>query len=472
MTRSVRRSLLRWLVPTFVVMLGLGALAAYRISQRPTLEAYDQALTDDAIALSSSIRIVDDRPTLELDPQSEKLLRTDPYDHIYFALRAPDGAQVAGEALPPPPDGARQGRILYDDSLQGKRVRVVALDAPCGDRTCLVQVAETTIKRDRVRREIVLDVLLPGAGLAGVTLVLVWFGVGRGLLPLTRLSQEIATRSHRDLRPMNEADAPTEARGLVVAINQLLADLDAAAAAQRRFLADAAHQLRTPLAGIQTQAELARDQSDPEELQDTLANLHGATLRTARLANQLLVLARAEPGAHGFDAATTCDLRQVIEANADDWVRRAMAKDIDFGFEVQPASVTGDPLLMTKLIANLVDNAIEYAPHGGRITLRCGREAEWVRLEIEDNGPGIRPEQRARVLERFYRIPGTPGAGSGLGLAIVSEIAQLHRGEVEITAPDGPGTVVVVRLPAAARPGPERRITRSAANTAPTGHPG
>ncbi len=474
MPSSVRRSLLQWLVPTFAVTLGLGALAASRVSLHPTLEAYDQALTDDALALASSIRIFDGVPALELSAQSEKLLRTDPYDHIYFAIRAPGGMRVAGEALPPPPHaGTHEDRLLYDDIFRGDRVRVVALDAPCGDQTCLVQVAETTIKRARLRREIVLGVLLPGAGLAMVTLLLVWFGVARGLLPLTRLSQEIATRSHRDLRPMNEADAPAEARGLVAAINRLLADLEATAAAQRRFLADAAHQLRTPLAGIQSQAELARQQTNAEELHNTLAQLHDATLRTARLANQLLVLARAEPGAHRSDTSATCDLLQVIESNADDWVRRALAKDIDFGFEVEPADVAGDPLLMTKLIANLVDNAIEYTPRAGCITLRCSHDAGWVRVEVEDNGPGIPPAECQRVLERFYRIPGTPGPGSGLGLAIVNEIAQMHSAHVEITAPaDGRGALVIVRIPATAGTGTDRRGLKTSPEAGLASYPG
>lgn len=459
MTASIRRSLLGWLVPAFAVMLGIGVLAAYRVSLRPALDAYDQALTDDALALSSSVRLMQGRPVLELSPQSEQLLRTDAYDHVYYALRDPDGRRVAGDAIPPPPRAQTgDGRILYEDRFRGERVRVVGLGAACGEAACLVQVAETMTKRDRLRGEIVLGMLLPAVGVAAVTLLLVWFGVGRGLVPLTRLSHDIRTRSYGDLHPVDETEAPSEARALVDAINRLLTDLEVTSTAQRRFLADAAHQLRTPLAGIQTQAELALQQAEPEQLRRTLQRLHEATLRTARLANQLLVLARAEPGAHRFDASATCELRQVIESNADDWVHRALEKELDLGIEVQPARVKVAPLLMANLIGNLVDNAIEYTPRGGRITLRCRPEDGWIRLEVEDNGPGIPAEERRRVFERFHRLPGTPGAGSGLGLAIVSEIAQAHDATVEIAQPvTGTGTLVIVRIPAAEDPGVERR---------------
>lgn len=459
MSRSIRRSLLGWLVPTFAVMLGIGALAAYRVSLRPTLDAYDQALTDDALALYSSMRVVDGSPVLELSPQSEQLLRTEAYDRVYYALRGPDGARIAGDAIPPPPNMRTDaGRIVYEDRFRGERVRVVGLGAPCGEGTCLVQVAETMTKRDRLRGEIVLGILLPASGVAAVTLLLVWFGVGRGLVPLTRISDEIRTRSHGDLHPLDETAAPSEARALVGAINRLLADLEVTSTAQRRFLADAAHQLRTPIAGIQTQAELALQQADPEHLRQTLQRLHEVTLRTARLANQLLVLARAEPGGHRFDSQATCELRQVIESNADDWVHRALEKELDLGIEVEPARVRADPVLMANLIGNLVENAIEYTPRGGRITLRCGRDERWVRLEVEDNGPGIPAEERRRVFERFHRAPGTPGSGSGLGLAIVSEIAQAHDATVDITQPaGGTGTLVIVRIPAAGDGGSERR---------------
>ena len=459
MAGSIRRSLLGWLVPAFVVMLGMGALTAYYVSLRPALDAYDQALTDDALALSASVRVVNGSPLLELAPQAEQLLRTEAYDRVYYALRDAGGRRVAGDPLPPPPslhpDG---GRIVYQDWFRDEPVRVVGLDAPCGEATCLVQVAETMTKRDGLRGKILLGVLLPAVGVAAVTLLLIWFGVGRGLAPLTRLSDEIRARSHGDLHPLNESAAPTEARALVSAINRLLADLEVTSTARRRFLADAAHQLRTPLAGIQTQAELASQQADPEQLRRTLQRLHQATLRTARLANQLLVLARAEPGAHRFDPAATCELRQVIESNADDWVHRALGKELDLGIEVEPARVKVDGLLMANLLGNLVDNAIEYTPRGGRITLRCRAEGRWVRLEVEDNGPGIPAEERRRVFERFHRSPGTPGAGSGLGLAIVSEIAQAHGATVEITEPaTGTGTLVVVRIPAAEESAIERR---------------
>jgi two-component system sensor histidine kinase TctE len=475
MSRSIRRSLLGWLVPAFAVMLGIGALAAYRVSLRPALDAYDQALTDDAVALSASVRMVNGSPALELVPQADQLLRTEAYDRVYYALRDADGRRVTGDAIPPPPSMQAEGeRSVYDDQFHDEPVRVVGLGAACGGATCLVQVAETMTKRHQLRGKILLGILLPAAGVAAVTVLLVWFGVGRGLAPLTRLSREIRSRSHGDLHPLDEDATPTEARALVGAINRLLADLEVTSGARRRFLADAAHQLRTPLAGIQTQAELALQHTDAQQLHRTLQRLHQATLRTARLANQLLVLARAEPGGRRFDPSATCELRQVIESNADDWVHRALSKELDLGIEVEPARVKIDPLLMANLVGNLVDNAIEYTQRGGRITLRCRAEGHWVRLEVEDNGPGIPAEERWRVFERFHRSPGTPGAGTGLGLAIVSEIAQAHGATVEVAQPaSGTGTLVVVRVPAAEDPGSERRgVEPQPAPVVAGNHPG
>jgi two-component system, OmpR family, sensor histidine kinase TctE len=303
---------------------------------------------------------------------------------------------------------------------------------PCGGQICTVQVAETTNKRRKLARNIVLSSLVPELVIAAATLALVWFGVQRGLAPLEDLSREIRARSARDLRPIDPGHAPDEARPLVGALNQLFRQVAEASDNQQRFLANAAHQLRTPLAGLQAHTELTLAQDLPPETRAELEQVHRATIRTARLATQLLALARAEPGGYRGDVQAPADLRAVVEDAADEWVHRALAKEIDLGFELADARVAGDVLLLREALGNLIHNALEYAPSGGRVTVRTGTRKREAFLEVEDDGPGIPAAEREQVLERFYRVAGTPGTGSGLGLSIVREIALAHGARLEI----------------------------------------
>ena len=424
--RSLRANLLRMLLPPIAAVLALGAVVAYFPSIEPATEAYDQALVDVGVSLGSYIRGSQAGYRFDLPPAVEQVLRRDRFDTVYYRVISPGGQDIAGEAGlpgPPPEKDAREGLVRYDTRVRGDDVRAVSVQAPCGRSTCTVLVAETTVKRSRLAREILLSSLFPELLIAAATLVIVWFGVKRGLQPLARLSEEIKARSPGDLRPI-EAAGPEETRPLVAALNGLLNEVAQASRSQQRFLADAAHQLRTPLAGLQAHTELALAQPLPEACRAQIEQVHEATIRTARLANQLLALARAEPGARG--AAAECDLKALAGASADEWVHQALARELDLGFELEAAPVRGDPLLLREALANLVHNAIAYSPPGGRITVRTGKRDARSFVEVEDDGPGIPPGERARVLERFYRVPGTPGTGSGLGLAIVHEIAAGH----------------------------------------------
>ena len=417
------------LLPPIAVLLALGAVVAYYPSIEPATEAYDQALVDIGIALGAHIRAAPNAYSFELPAGVEKVLRTDRYDSIYYRVLGPGGIQIAGDPLLPAP---RDGHgPAYDARLNGQKVRVVSVDSACGNATCTVLVAETTVKRARALRDFVLTSMLPGILIALATLVLVWFGVKRGLWPLARLSDELKARSPRDLRPIDATAAPEETRPLVSALNGLLEEVAHAAQNQQRFLANAAHQLRTPLAGLQAHTELALAQPMPEDCRVHLEQVHQATIRTARLANQLLALARAEPGGRGMPSEI--NLRSVVEGEADAWVHQALARDVDLGFELDPAPVQGDALLLREALANLVHNAIEYSHRGARVTVRTGQRGGSSFAEVEDDGPGIAPHERERVLERFYRVPGTPGTGSGLGLAIVREIAGRHGASIELT---------------------------------------
>jgi two-component system sensor histidine kinase TctE len=236
-------------------------------------------------------------------------------------------------------------------------------------------------------------------------------------------------------------------------MNDLLARLGIAISAQQRFIADAAHQLRTPIAGLKTQTELALRESHPDKVHETLRQLQTATEQSARLINQLLSLARAEPGAKLEHAVGRLDLARLARDATTEWVPRALARGIDLGYDgaEDAAWIDGEPFLVRDMLGNLLDNAIRYTQRGGQVTVRVLRDAGRVALSVEDNGPGIPEQDRERVFERFYRVLGTGTEGCGLGLAIVREIAASHKAEVTLaTGAGGRGTLVRVAFPLAA----------------------
>jgi len=436
----LRGGLLTSLLPPVATLLLLGAVGAYFLSLEPASEAYDQALVDVGIALGERIRHSGENIALDLPGAAEQVLRTDKFDKIFYQVRRPDGSVLAGDRdLPaiPSMQAAADGVIAYDGAYGGRPIRAVALKVPCGAQVCVVQVAETTIKRAKLARNIVLSSLVPALLIAVATLAMVWFGVKRGLSPLEDLSSEIRARSARDLRPIDPGHAPDEVRPLVGALNQLFDQVASASGNQQRFLANAAHQLRTPLAALQAHTQIALAQGVPEPHRAELEQIQRATIRTARLAGQLLSLARAEPGGYRGEAFTGVNLRALVEDAADEWVHRALAKGIDLGFELADVEARGDALLLREALGNLIHNAIEYTPQGGRVTIRTGLRDGEPFLEVEDDGPGIPPAERAQVLERFYRVAGTSGAGSGLGLSIVREIAVAHGARIDIGAGSG-----------------------------------
>lgn len=427
-------------------LLVAGAVVAWSLSSEPATVAYDQALTDVAISLATYVRAGEPgTPTgyrFEIPPAVEQVLRADRFDAVYYRVIGPDGREIGGDpALPGPQlDEGNSVVVSYDTRLRGQKLRAVALEVGCANALCKVIVGETTVKRAHLAREILFSTLIPEMLIAVATLVIVWFAVKRGLRPLARLSEEIKSRSPGDLRPVDDSGTPEEARPLVSALNGLLNEVAEASRSQQRFLANAAHQLRTPLAGLRTHTEIALAQPLPEGTRKELEQVHEASIRTARLANQLLTLARAEPGTRSSSAQV--NLRALVEGEADAWVHQALAREIDLGFELDAVPVHGDEFLLREALANLVHNAVEYTPRGGRVTVRTGERAGLPFVEVEDDGPGIPPAEAARVFERFHRVPGTPGTGSGLGLAIVREIAHSHGAKVSIGEGAGPAGAV------------------------------
>jgi two-component system sensor histidine kinase TctE len=447
---SIQRLLAGWLIGPLAGLILLSAIPTYFVAISAANDAYDSALLDPALAMASHIRVVGGKIDIDLPVVALDALRIDSVDRMYFQVLGPDNEHIAGTVaipLPTAPTLATEATApsYYNAAVDGTRVRVAALSVPHERGRILVQVAETLLKREQLVKEMLLSALLPELIIAVAAIALLWYGIRRGLEPLDRLRREIAMRSPVDLRAVVETDKPREIRPLVTALNQLLQRLNAAIESQRRFITNAAHQLRTPLAGLKTHAELARREPDQHETRALLDMIVAETERTSRLINQLLTLASAEPGVGVESAQDPVNLHEVATRAVQAWVPRALAKNIDLGFELEDAWMLGNAALLREMLANLLDNALAYTPPGGAVTVRTRLSGDEAVIEVEDNGPGIPEHERERVFERFYRVPGTGGEGSGLGLAIVAEIAEQHDAIARVVAPpDGRGTCVRV----------------------------
>ncbi|MPZ45661.1 MAG: HAMP domain-containing protein [Betaproteobacteria bacterium] len=430
------------------------ALVVYKLASDFVTEAYDRALYDSALDLSRRLRLRDGRLTVDLPPAAADMLEIDDIDRVYYAVRNDDGNLVGGAAdLPRPQPSENRRPDYYYARYLGQGMRLVALRVPYDpdNETMFAQVivGETLIRRRLLAEEILVAVALSQLVLIAMICISVYLGVGHGLLPLGRLRAQIEARSHRDLTPLDEPRTPREVRPLVHAINELLQRLQRAIVSQQRFIADAAHQLRTPLAGLRTHAELALREQDLAGVRERVRALMHATDRSARLAHQLLALALAEPEASATAPMSAVDLVAIARDVTAEWVPQALAHQLDLGLAAAAGSlrIRGNAVLLRELVVNLVDNAICYTQPGGQITVDVQHDAATVTLSVEDDGPGIPPGDRERVFERFQRLAENRTEGCGLGLAIVREIAQAHAAEVRIgDGASGKGTRVSIRF--------------------------
>ena len=347
-------------------------------------------------------------------------------------------------------------------------------------------LADGSDVRQQWRRQLLTHVLLPNMLLVVVAAWLIYWSVRKAFKPLLDLAQAVESRSPRDLSAIDESTSPREVRPLVHSLNRLFALVEAQSDTQRRFVADAAHQLRTPLAALQAQVEAwalmaGQNRQEPAVLQSEerspasshcagasidvvsqveasqpaallvpasqIEKLRQATRRTSQLAHQLLALSRADARHVQAQKTERVDLKELCENLLEAFWDSAAAKDIDLGLEVEPVHVSGQAWLLRELLSNLLDNAIKYTPNGGQVTVRCGRHSRAF-LQVEDNGPGVPASERGRILERFYRIPGSGSEGSGLGLAIAQEIAQGHHATLNLSQPlTHNGLVVTLEFP-------------------------
>lgn len=420
--------------------LALTWLVAQNIADKP----FDRALEYNVQALAQLVVVKNGQAHFNLSQPARELLRADDSDQIYYQVLGLRGELLSGEKeVPSPPESIKSSAWevkLRDEEIRGLPVRVAAIwiqsDVP-GDRDALVQVAETREKRSVLATEIIKGVMLPQFVILPLAVLLVWLALVRGTRPLNQLEARIRARKSDDLSPLDESSVPQEVVPLVSSVNGLLTRLKDSMATQKRFLADAAHQLKTPLAGLRMQADLALRQSgSAEDLKLSLQQIGRSSIRATHTVNQLLALARAEGGGHVM-TLQACDLVALTRDVVQEALSRAMEKRIDLGYEglqVGDASavVQANPTLLQEMIRNLVDNALNYTPssvkHPGVVTVRVTSDgiAKAVFLQVEDTGPGIPEAERELVMQPFYRVLGTNTDGSGLGLAIVQEIAQKH----------------------------------------------
>ena len=450
----LRNQLLRWLLVPLVGLWAIGFAIEYRRSIEQANVAYDRTLLGSALVMAERVTVLQDQLSLDLPYAALEMLETGAQDRIFYKVSFTGSRRPSTgyDDLPPPPREPGAGQpVFYEAPYLGEQVRLVALLKPlygAGDTPLLVQVGQTLAARDELAQRILLDGAATQLALIVAVALLIVFAVRRGLAPLARVRREVRAREPGDLTPIDSGAVPREVAPLVDAINLHTERQRQLNDAQRQFIADASHQLKTPLTVLKTQAAIAIAQDEPEAMRRIVKEMHDSTDLTARVVQQLLALARSEPGLVLPDEH--CDLVEIARHATFDLLPQALKKQVDLGFDGDGrAIVEGQPLLLRELVSNLVDNAVRYSPERGTVTVTVRRAAD-VELVVEDNGPGIAPEQRAKVFDRFYRVGGTAAEGCGLGLAIVKQIADRHHATIEIgSGAGGVGAKFTVRVPAA-----------------------
>ena len=460
---SLFGEILDWMLAPLLLLWPVSIVATNHVANSLANQPYDQVLADDVTAIDRLIRTESGRVVVNLPASVRTVLRSDDVDTLYFQVATASGQVLHGDSELPKvlyDNPAELGKTLFkDETVDGEPVRIAYkfLLPGKGQPPLLVQVGETRKKREALASQIISGVLLPQFAIIPIAVILVWFGLSRGIAPLRQLQRRIQRRRPGDLSRLSLDPVPDEVRPLVEAFNEMMVRLEANLQAQQRFIADAAHQMRTPLTGLKMQTELALGESDPERMREALGLIAESTERASHLINQLLVLARAEAN-HAQGKREPVDLEATAHSAALEWVDRALAKRIDLGFDgsEQVLLIDGLPVLLRELLSNLIDNALKYTPPGGSVTVRTRvEEAEDAEdaegdmvLEVEDTGIGIPEEDRLRVFERFYRVLGSSVEGSGLGLSIAAEIAELHSASIELaTGASGVGSLFRIRFP-------------------------
>lgn len=451
---SIRKQLLTLFMPVLFGLIILSAIVSYWLVSTYSNESFDKDLISSADSVVGRLRVKQGKIVLDLPPAAIAILKHDASDKLYYRVIGSDGKRITGDAdLPAPSTTLKVDEPEVKTArLGGKEIRVaeikVDVDEPDGG-TVIVQVAETTNVRTLFQQKLLLSIAIPQLLVLTVGLIAVWYGVTKILTPLRMLQAQIRSRSQSDLSAVTDTDVPGEVLPLVDAINQLLSRLREDLKAHKRFIANAAHQLRTPLAGLKTYSSIGSEMSEAEDLKHIVKELDSGIDRASRMVGQMLALARTDGGDQTITQKTQLDLNFVVSDVTSELVERAVMKNLELVYESsqEPAVIVGEQTGLRNLVVNLIENALLYTPNGGKVKVQVINNGR-VTLRVQDTGAGIAPEERNKVFERFYRIDGTAGSGSGLGLSIVREVANAHNAEVSIESPNGnSGTIVTVEFP-------------------------
>jgi two-component system, OmpR family, sensor histidine kinase TctE len=455
---SLRRRLLIFLLIPMAALLLLDALLTYGVALAYANRVHDRDLSDDALTLAKMLG--NDQLGSELTPQARFLLEYDPDGRSYFSVSSAKHGLLAGNgrlqqlAQTIAPDGPP---TLYDSRLDQHELRAATVHTVAShdpSDTLTITVAETLRDRHLQAREILLLASLMQTLLLVSVLSLVWFGVNHGLRVLDPLTARLAARSH-ELTPIGGADVPQEILPLTRTIDALFARLRSMLALHDRFIADAAHQLRTPLAGLSLHVDRALSDPRPATVADALAHIQRLTRRAARTSSQLLALTRAQAAPVDALDRSLLNLTRLIPDAVSLRVHEALGAGVDLGYQgpKQPLCIVGDASCVQDMLDNLIDNSLRYAGRGSTVTVNLQAQADGgASLVVEDNGPGVPPELLPRLSERFFRAPNSGEEGSGLGLAIVQRIAERHHAEVIYQLGEEHGLCVEVRFPPATHP--------------------
>ncbi|WP_085899087.1 sensor histidine kinase [Kiloniella majae] len=456
--KSLRRRLLLWLLGALAIISALMLFEVRSSASKAANEAYDRVLLGSALAIAERVVVVGEQLEVDVPYVALEMLTSAAQDRVFYQVVGPGNDFITGyDDLPVvddseiPKNGAP---LFFDADYRGDAIRVGVISRHIsGGRLSArftVMVAETVEGRNNLINEMMTAAIVRQLVLILVAGIVLWIGIGWGLKPLVRLEAALNRRTPSDLRPI-EHEVPQEVRHLIDAINDLMKRLGASIEAMQRFTSNAAHQLRTPLAAIQTQAELAQDEKDPANITKRLEHLNRSTKQTSRLINQLLSLARTHQEDEGFQFEAV-DLKLLSEEVTRAYVPEAVSQQIDLGFEQQGqiVSVVGNEELIKEALKNLIENALHYCPENSTVTVRLKQISEDVVIEVEDNGPGVSKEERDKIFERFYRSETRDDEGCGLGLPIVREIMERHGGIIEYQAAlEGRGACFQLKFPQA-----------------------
>jgi two-component system, OmpR family, sensor histidine kinase TctE len=454
---SLKNQLFKWLLLLLLPLMLVSATVGYYYAQQFTNKAYDKSLYRIALSLADQVNVEEGDIQVNLPEIAKDLVEFDEDDDVYFRIIGPKGDLVATHTSLPLPKTFPKAdeHFYYQTKLNKETLRTIIFALPLDEeftQPIYVMVGETLKKRTQIAEEMLLSMLLPQLLIGLLVSGLIFMGIKRGLSPLDKLKTDLSNRDINNLSPINNAAAPAELQPLLHAFNEMLAKVSSNIGRQQRFIADASHQLKTPLAGLKTQAELAMREKNPAKIKHAIGQINQASGNLSHLVSQLLTLTKAEPDNGEFLAFKTLDLCELAQTTTADWVTKALQNNIDLGYEssLKTAPILGNAVLLRELMNNLIDNAILYTPAGGSITTGVKLSSEKQAgnktiFYVQDNGNGISIEHQSKIFERFYRVLGTQKEGSGLGLTIVQEIANRHKASVQVVSEgEGKGTLFLV----------------------------